>query len=58
VNENLKVQEYNVKNVGKKENQSSKTKYDEYTDSEQSNVSESMKEKYKVLIEKDQEIGY
>lgn len=47
-----------MKNIGKKENQSSNTKYDEYTDSEQSNVSESMKEKHKVLIEKDQEIGY
>ena len=58
MNENLRVQEYNVNNVGIKEYQSSKTKYDKYTDSEQSNVSESMKEKYKVFIEIDQEIGY
>ena len=47
-----------VQSAGKKENQSSNVKYDEYTDSEQSNVSESMKEIYKVYIERDQEIGY
>ena len=46
MSENSVVLEYNI--VGKQEYQSSNTKYDEYTDSEQSNVSESMKEIYKV----------